>query len=370
MHRWSRLSSFLKDNENQEEKWLYDSESERKEYLINASFGKSVNFLSLKKPIINDFSHQLSTIKNRVSSLYKPENLEDISNCPICNSSLSNSKKLFAIYGVHYFQCSECLHSFVKQRPTLEILNKFYEDDVGYQGTYADKKNLDIRIQDVVMPKVKWVMKEFERAYKRKPLKILDVGAGSGHFVYACRHQGLNADGVELSASGKDFCEKNFGFSLIKDDFIKNFSRFSEYDCITFWGVIEHIPYPIHMLQAAFNILKNKEGLIVAEVPRWESLTTVVQSFNTDNVVRHLDPSGHIHCFTDSSLSTAFKLSGFQLFGAWYYGMDAYELFMQLSIKRSDDQIIKSNGENLNLLQKKLDGARLSDFIALSGKSI
>jgi hypothetical protein len=122
------------------------------------------------------------------------------------------------------------------------------------------------------------------------------------------------------------------------------------------------------MLNAASKILLGKEGLVITEVPRWDCLSSAVQSVFFNSIVRHLDPLGHINCFTDSSLATAFKESNFDIVAAWYFGMDAYELFTQISYLLNKNKVIKEMGEYIPEFQGRLDLARLSDEMVFVGK--
>ena len=124
------------------------------------------------------------------------------------------------------------------------------------------------------------------------------------------------------------------------------------------------------LLKAAYNALSGRNTLVVAEVPRWNCLSTAMQSLFPKAVVRHLDPLGHINCFTDSSLATAFLISGFAPAAAWYFGMDAYELITQLSYLLKDNRVINAFGNSIPSLQGAIDSAQLSDEVVLAGKPL
>jgi 2-polyprenyl-3-methyl-5-hydroxy-6-metoxy-1,4-benzoquinol methylase len=365
--KWSRIIPFESKNQ-QEEIWIYkDSESEKR-YNVEVTLGKPIDILSLKLNMIEDFGRSMSEIRDSRILLFKNDNLERVKLCPICEREIGDAKDVFNVYGAKYVQCKCCLHYFVKGRPTKEALEEFYSKDGHYQSTYADKRTMEARIQQVAIPKAKWIIHHFERIYGRKPKSILDVGAGSGHFVRACKSLGVTAMGVELSKVGRDFCKENFGFELIDKDFVDEWRLFRDYEVITFLGVIEHVPHPVKMLNAASMIFSGKKGLVVAEVPRWDCLSTSVQSVFPNSVVRHLEPFGHINCFTDSSLATTFKASNFDIVGAWYFGMDAYELTTQLSYSLNENKIIQKMKECIPKFQDRLDLAKLSDEMMFVGK--
>ena len=75
----------------------------------------------------------------------------------------------------------------------------------------------------------------------------------------------------------------------------------------------------------------------------------------------------HIQCFSDSSLATAFSLSGYDIVAAWYFGMDMYELVTQLSYILGNNKVLDVMREKIPLFQKRLDLAKLSDFMVFVG---
>ena len=211
---------------------------------------------------------------------------------------------------------------------------------------------------------------QFKKLYGRRPRTVLDVGTGSGHFVYACRQLGMKADGIELSGPSIDFCRKNFKIELKPVDFTRQWRNFLDADIVTFWGGIEHVPDPTIFLKTAHKVLGKKEGFVIAEVPRWDSISTAMQSLFPESVVRHLDPLGHAHIFTDTSLVTVFKRSGIAPVAAWYFGMDAYEKIIQMSHLLRNENLIKRLNKKINFLQDTFDKNHLSDMLVLAGRPL
>lgn len=368
MAEWSRIIPIESNAPRRNETWiLKDKTHTEQTYSVEVRLGKPIDILTLKSNMVEDFGKCVSqTRKSRLKLFSDASNLEHVEQCPICESGAV--QHALTIYGASYIRCKECSHHFLANRPTKEALAAFYSENVAYQSTYADERTTETRVRQVAMPKLEWTLETFRRLYGRDPRSILDVGAGSGHFVYACRQSGIHADGIELSEVGRAFCKDVFGFELLKTDFTQKWGKYRDYDVITFWGVIEHTPYPLEMLAAAAKILAGGEGLVVAEVPRWNCLGTAIQSRFKDSVVRHLEPLGHINCFTDSSLATSFRKTGFDIVAAWYFGMDAYELVMQLSYASDDPKVIQTLGPVIPALQQRLDLGMLSDEIVLAGK--
>ena len=61
------------------------------------------------------------------------------------------------------------------------------------------------------------------------------------------------------------------------------------------FGLLEYVTNPNEFINVANNHLK-KNGLLVIEVPRANSLSTRVQSIKNPTIVRHMDPTSHINC--------------------------------------------------------------------------
>lgn len=363
--KWQRVIPF-ETSKSQQETWICIEEGNQKQFGVEVTQGKEIDILSLKVNMIGNFAEKVANTKSsRMATYQTKENLERVQNCPVCGNTSDKVKEVLNIYGASYGQCQECCHYFVLYRPTEEYLREFYKSNTEYQSTYADKRTLETRVEQVVTPKAKYVIQQYERIYGKSPVSILDVGAGSGHFVYACQQLGISCEGIEISDSGRAFCKENFGIDLIDLDFLKAAEHFN-CDIVTFWGVIEHVPHPVEMLRAAHAAL-NDGGMIVADVPRWDCLSTAIHRALPTSVVRHLDPMDHIQCFSDSSLATAFTLSDYEIIAAWYFGMDAYELVTQISHVLNENRVIESMGKHISTLQERLDQAKLSDFMVFVG---
>jgi 2-polyprenyl-3-methyl-5-hydroxy-6-metoxy-1,4-benzoquinol methylase len=365
MSTWRRITNFgFKENETIET-WISNTDQPNS-YEVNVRYGKPVDICSLKLMDLEDLESCISEYRISRENLFNHEK-EKILNCPICNDDVINCEFKLNIYGAEYYHCKICDHYFLVEKPVKSVLEDFYKSSETSSNTYVDKRSLETRLYQVAMPKLEWVIKQFILQYDREPESILDVGAGGGHFVHACKKYGLDAQGIELSESSIKFSQENFNLNLNCGDFIKEKNEFKNFDIVTFWGVLEHIPYPNNFLKSAYEILKGRKTMIVASVPRWDCFGTAVQKSFPNSIIRHLDPMGHIHCFSDSSLASAFEMNGFAPCSAWYFGMDVYELMIQLSYHLHEDRIIDLLRPHLLALQNAIDQGCLSDELVLAG---
>ena len=131
------------------------------------------------------------------------------------------------------------------------------------------------------------------------------------------------------------------------------------------WGLLEYTPDPDAFVAAARRRL-TPSGMLVVEVPRFDCVTTAAQAVPAAVVARHLDPTTHVNCFSDESLLTVLDANGFRPVAAWYYGMDAYELLVQLALRSGGDAAITAFAEPLLAMQPALDEALACDDLVLA----
>jgi hypothetical protein len=340
------------------------------DYSVRVRLGKPLDILALKLNTIEEFQSHVLRAKSEAVDWYGRADLVTVSQCPICGSARIDPAPSLEVYSVEFRRCLDCDHFMVSRRPSAEFIEEFYTADSTYATVYRDKRTSETRVQQVSAPKAKWVVEQFSALYGRKPRSLLDVGAGGGHFVRACRGLGIKARGIEINQLASEFCRTQFGFELEKADFIKDWRAFAPVDVITFWGVIEHVVEPLEFLKAAQSAVAQEEALVVAEVPRWDCFSTAVQTSFPDSVFRHLNPVGHIHVFSDTSLAAAFESCGLGPVAAWYFGLDAFELTSQIAYHLGKLEVLETLGRHLPILQSMIDRGRLSDEMVLAGRPL
>ncbi|MEC9072793.1 MAG: class I SAM-dependent methyltransferase, partial [Myxococcota bacterium] len=230
---------------------------------------------------------------------------------------------------------------------------------------YTDVEKAMQRVRGIAEPRVRWMTAVYEETYGRKPRTILDVGAGGGHFVRACLDAGYEAKGLEVSEPSRVFARNHFEIELLSEDFTNPAFDAGRPDIITFWGVIEHVTDPASLVEATARHL-SEEGIVIAGVPKFNSVDTMIQTLCNDTVVRHLDPLGHINCFSENSLLTLFDRFAFDPASVWYFGMDAYEVLVQCGLRSEDPGFFERIKAAIPLLQQAIDRAALSDEVTLA----
>lgn len=351
----------------QEERWTYSRGPGHpdRDFPVTVDIGKRFDVLGLKGFDLDEIRAYARALAESAKRLYGHKaGIRRIDNCPACDAGTSQAGEALRVFDVSYRRCGECGHVFVGEQPSPETLAEVFAGSDEHSAVYIDPKTAERRIAEIVTPKIDWLCEVFQRRYRTQPRHCVDVGAGGGHFVAAMRRRGVRAEGYELSAASRRFAESAFGIALHERDFLAD--RPAPVDLVTFWGVLEYTPEPRRFLEAARRRLRPEGGMLVVEVPRFNALGTVAQAVDSAVVARHMDPTSHVNCFSDSSLATALVETGFAPVAAWYFGMDAYEFFVQAALRLSDSRMIDRAADMLNGLQQSCDFGRQCDDIILT----
>jgi hypothetical protein len=329
---------------------------------LDATFGKPLDVLTLKGTSLADVRDYAAHLAQRARELYGPDaRVREVAECPCCGNAAGDAEEALRVFDVPYHRCSRCGHGFVRLQPAAETLVDSFAESEELSATYTDPGAAELRVREIAAPKLQWALDVYRTAVGGAPTSMIDVGAGGGHFVAACARAGLAATGYELSRPSRAFALKTFGVELEDADFTAEAG--DPADLVTLWGVLEYAPEPRSLLASSRERLTPGRGMLVVEVPRFDCLGTAVQRAWPDLVARHLDPTSHLNCFSDASLAAVLDAEGFRPVACWYFGMDAYELLVQLALRLGGEETLAEFAEPLLSLQPALDGLRLCDDV-------
>lgn len=198
-------------------------------------------------------------------------------------------------------QCGQCGHVQAAAGANHSEEATMVYSHAGYAGFRDDpvfratlEKEVRSRLANIVPP----------------PARILDVGCGNGAFLRVAKAEGYEVLGIDTSVAAVELCQRQgFAAQAISID---SESLQREWDIVSFWDVLEHIPDPMPVLARARSLLRSG-GCIVIKVPspraRAYRLLRLVPSLAR---VALLVP-GHVTFFSPLSLRIALKNSGFAL---------------------------------------------------------
>lgn len=218
--------------------------------------------------------------------------------CPICKES---SEPLFVAADQHMYRCEKCFLSFVYPTPSDEFLNLFYSNfhknfnEGGGYEYWEGRMSLDFN------SKIKKL-----RSVSTNKSRILDVGCGKGFFVKYCLENGLNAEGIDLSNIAIEYAKDELGVIALCGK-IEDFPELEgQYDVVTFWATIEHVPNPIQTLEAIKKVLKPGGYLLLDTGIGNDWLDKLLPGVN-----QWYDPPQHLFVFSKESLILLLGDTGF-----------------------------------------------------------
>lgn len=147
-----------------------------------------------------------------------------------------------------------------------------------------------------------------ERARGRGPGRVLDVGCGRGWLLQAFQQRGWTVQGTEISESAAAHAREVLKLPVAVGGLEDLNLPAEQYDAVTLWHVLEHLPDPHALLTEARRLLK-PGGVLFIGVPDfggWEA------QFCRDKWF-HLDVPRHLIHLTRPMLTQALVTTGFEV---------------------------------------------------------
>jgi 2-polyprenyl-3-methyl-5-hydroxy-6-metoxy-1,4-benzoquinol methylase len=156
----------------------------------------------------------------------------------------------------------------------------------------------------------------------KKQGKLLDIGSGTGYFAAYMNERNWISTGIEADQDARSFAEEKFGLTVYKLNDIKSFNA-SEFNVVTLWHVLEHLPSPKEVLRDISRILDEK-GICVIALPNTDS-------FDAHYYNKHWaawDVPRHLWHFNLSSFKRLAKDSGLKLISTRRMPLDSFYISM------------------------------------------
>lgn len=188
-------------------------------------------------------------------------------------------------------------------QPDLDKIGNYYQSE-DYISHTDGKRNLFEKIYQTV--KKKAIQNKLNLLQNILPTKgnLLDIGCGTGDFLFEAKSKEWNCTGVEPNPKAKELAlAKNI--NLIDDTkSIKNDS----FDIITMWHVLEHIPDLEKQIRELHRLLKPNGTLILA-LPNYKSYDAQYYK----KYWAAYDVPRHLWHFSQNSIQPLFSPFGFKL---------------------------------------------------------
>lgn len=259
------------------------------------------------RPSRFDDAH-LKAILEDVKMLKSKQSEFVIVTCPACNSD--EFTKQFSKRGFDYAMCNRCKTLFINPRPSLDILNWFYQESKNYSfwNKHIFPATEKSRHDNIIVPRVKKTI-ELCQKYNVKTDSILEIGAGFGTFCIEIQSKGLfkRVIAVEPTPSLAETCRKK-GIETIELPIEKiEFSEKESFNVVVNFEVIEHVFAPRDFLIHTFNLLK-PGGIVIISCPNYRGFETETLGIISDSIDHE-----HLNYFNPKSISTLLDFCGFKV---------------------------------------------------------
>lgn len=203
-------------------------------------------------------------------------------------------------------------------QPQPGDLDTYYQSEAYISHTDADKTFLDKIYQTI---KKRNLVKKLRLAeqFARTNKTLLDVGAGTGDFLWVAKQKGWSTAGVEPNSTAKQRASKK-GVALFAD--LESLPE-EKYEVITLWHVLEHLPDLDGQIKKLRSLLTEKGVLIIA-VPNFKSYDARYYK----NFWAAYDVPRHLWHFSRSSVRKIFDKHGMKpikikpmIFDAFYVSL-------------------------------------------------
>ena len=151
-------------------------------------------------------------------------------------------------------------------RPDDQSLSKYYESD-NYISHSNSNRSLFDKIYQIVRNYTIGQKIKLINSFDSEERTILDIGAGTGDFLFRCQKDGWKVEGIEPSTNARKLAEQKTGEKL-KTQISELGTK--KYDVITLWHVLEHVPNLSDYVAQLNHLLKPKGSIVVA-VPNHKS---------------------------------------------------------------------------------------------------
>lgn len=276
--------------------------------------------------------------------------MNTISHCPICSATefkpflnavdYTVSRETFSIVS-----CANCGFHFTNPIPASDKIGDYYKSESYVSHSSTNKGLINKLYQRVRKHTLKQKLVLVSRLANGK--SILDIGAGTGHFLNVCQQAGWNTLGLEPDADARDFAKKEFGVELKSTDELHDLAPNSK-DVITMWHVLEHVYELRKDVEQIVKVLK-EDGVLIVAVPNWNSF----DAKHYQEFWAAYDLPIHLYHFVPTDIKTLFGQFQMEVTEILPMKFDAYYVSM-LSEKYKGGNIIKAffNGWRSNLKAK------------------
>lgn len=194
--------------------------------------------------------------------------------CPVCGSDNTDHVffvKDYTVSGQEFevAHCNSCTVRFTQDIPDETGMGVFY-NSANYIPHDADGGGLVNRLyRSVRNVTVKQKAATIRKYTQLSAGNLLDIGCGTGTFMYAMAQRNWKVTGVEPDGDARDTAKALYGMEVLPPEHLFSLPPGS-FSAITLWHVLEHI-HRLHEYIEQMRKLLAENGVIFIAVPNYTS---------------------------------------------------------------------------------------------------
>jgi len=256
--------------------------------------------------IVDDF-HALSRRNKMTTEVVAP---------PRCQACLSTDIQVHPASrrtGLVIHECRGCGLHALAERPELDDLVELLDVDRDWFAGWVERTRgdvIDSSHAQVLDRLATMVGTGDDRS-------LFDVGAGEGGFLAMARDKGFQPAGNDVATGAIDLARERNGIELFMGD-LSTLGDIGQYDVVTMWCVLAHVPDGNRLLSDALELLK-PGGVLYLQTPRWSAMDTagmaahdVTKGRSTRITDRRL-ALHHMALHTPTSMRTNLERLGYEI---------------------------------------------------------
>lgn len=185
--------------------------------------------------------------------------------CLVCGNSPSKRmiRARLLESGADVFRCDRCALVFFCSR--VESGQMDPEERAYWQGEGVEEIYLSAEVENAFA--AMWRRRLNEIAQVSPKGRLLDVGCGTGLFLFEARKQNWQVEGLDIAKESAELAKKKYGLDRIHVGRLEDHPlEAASYDVVTLWDVIEHMPRPMENVRA-LNRLLRPGGVLAMQTP-------------------------------------------------------------------------------------------------------
>ncbi|MCS7018605.1 MAG: class I SAM-dependent methyltransferase [Cytophagales bacterium] len=167
-------------------------------------------------------------------------------------------------------RCRQCQMVITQQPPPANEIGSYYKSEQ-YVSHSDTKKGVFFRLYHLARYFMLRAKQRLVVQYSHQQTgNLLDWGCGTGYFLRTMQQAGWQVEGIEADSDARNYAHQKFDLPVIAPDSIEQLPD-NQYDCISFWHVLEHLHNLAGTITQVKRLLKKPQGIVIVALPNQQS---------------------------------------------------------------------------------------------------